>query len=79
MHQLKKVLATEARKELRKNLPDTAAIIYSDFSKGNISALLKVAQTECVKAIGPSGVRALADVVATKLGIILLFLSFFFV
>ena len=34
MHQLKKLLSTEARKELRKNLPDHAAIVYSDYSKG---------------------------------------------
>lgn len=34
MHQLKKLLSTEARKELRKNLPDTAVIVYSDYSKG---------------------------------------------
>ena len=33
MHQLKKLLSTEARKELRKNLPDHAAIVYSDYSK----------------------------------------------
>ena len=34
MHQLKKLLSTEARKELRKNLSDNAAVVYSDYSKG---------------------------------------------
>ena len=34
MHQLKKLMSTEARRELRKNLSDDAAIVYSDYSKG---------------------------------------------
>ena len=34
MHQLKKLLSTEARKQARKNLPDYAATSYSDYSKG---------------------------------------------
>ena len=34
IHQLKKLLSTEARKQLRKNLTDFEAIVYSDFSKG---------------------------------------------
>ena len=36
MHQLKKLLSTEARKETRKHLADTAIIVYSDYSKGII-------------------------------------------
>ena len=32
IHQLKKLLSTEARKQLRKNLTDFEAIVYSDFS-----------------------------------------------
>ena len=34
IHQLKKLLSTEARKETRKHLSDHAAVCYSDFSKG---------------------------------------------
>ena len=36
MHQLKKLLSTEARKHLRKNLKDNEAIVYSDYSKGDV-------------------------------------------
>ena len=37
MHSLKKVLSSDSRKELRKNLGDQEAIVYSDYSKGNIN------------------------------------------
>ena len=34
MHSLKKVLASDARKDLRKLLGEEDAIVYSDYSKG---------------------------------------------
>ena len=42
MHQLKKFLSTEARRELRKNLHDNAIIVYTDYSKGYFDLINKM-------------------------------------
>ena len=40
IHSLKKLLATEARHNLRRNLNQNDVIIYSDYSKGGIKLLV---------------------------------------
>ena len=64
MHSLKKILASDARKDLRKQLGDQDAIVYSDYSKGSSFDFWKRKQTKFmiseITMISPENVKSAA-------------------